>query len=361
MIVTCIKIVHTHTLCCGRLEAQCVAVWTLYFVWRMLLNRFLHVVCRRGQWLVGVANSAPRGIVWEWVSLLCMIPSNSFPKNLIIRLKQQIQQKIAQATPLTESRNNTKWMTFTYATPHIRKITNLFKHTNVKIAFKCNNTISQLTKLNTKNTTPPHNKSGIYKLTCNTWKQAYVGQTSRSLKLHFQEHVWYIRNNNPQSAYAQHILYNQHGPKDHLMNNTTMLIPYKQFFIQSIYLPRRETHSQAIPWWAEPANPTSHWPLLHTTWRNQSSNILHTEHIIHTAMHRTSNLPQRKVWVCTIFIHVSIIPDFTWFFIAFSTQQSATFDSELTHSLIAIASEYNTSTPPTQHNHNKHHIPTKVL
>jgi hypothetical protein len=49
-----------------------------------------------------------------------------------------------------------------------------------------------------------------------------------------------IRHNNPQSAYAQHILQNQHeyGPIEHLMtilkplNDTTLLTPYEQYFIQ---------------------------------------------------------------------------------------------------------------------------------
>jgi hypothetical protein len=44
-------------------------------------------------------------------------------------------------------------------------------------------------KPNTTNNTPYYNRSGIYKLTCNTYKLAYVGQTSRSLKLRFQEHI----------------------------------------------------------------------------------------------------------------------------------------------------------------------------
>ena len=50
--------------------------------------------------------------------------------------------------------------------------------------------------------------SGIYKLTCNTCKMMtfYIGQTSRNLKQRYREHKGYIRNNNPQSAYAQHIL-----------------------------------------------------------------------------------------------------------------------------------------------------------
>jgi hypothetical protein len=40
-------------------------------------------------------------------------------------------------------------------------------------------------------------KSGIYKIKCNTCHRAYIGQIKRILKLRYQEHVRYIRNNNP--------------------------------------------------------------------------------------------------------------------------------------------------------------------
>jgi hypothetical protein len=59
----------------------------------------------------------------------------------------------------------------------------------------------------------------------------------------YQEHITYIKQNDPQSAYALHVLNNNHenGP-----NNTTMSflkqitknslsIPYEQFYIQSHY------------------------------------------------------------------------------------------------------------------------------
>ena len=70
-------------------------------------------------------------------------------------------------------------------------------------------------------------------------KLAYVGQTSRNLKQRYQEHIRYIRNNDPQSAYALHILKNQHeyGPMADTMSllkheqKTPMLIPYEQLFI----------------------------------------------------------------------------------------------------------------------------------
>jgi len=144
----------------------------------------------------------------EWATILEIARSNNFQDNILIRLRQQILQKINHTTPPKGSKSNTKWTAFTYVSPQIRKITNLFRHTNVKIAFKCNNKISRLMKPNTVNNKPYYNRSGIYKLTCNTCKLAYVGQTSCSLKLRFQEHIRYMRHNNPQSAYAQHILQN---------------------------------------------------------------------------------------------------------------------------------------------------------
>ena len=52
--------------------------------------------------------------------------------------------------------------------------------------------------------------SGIYKLTCNTCKMSYIGQTSRNIKQRYREHIRYVRDNNSQSAYAQHILQNRH-------------------------------------------------------------------------------------------------------------------------------------------------------
>ena len=114
----------------------------------------------------------------------------------------------------------------------------------IKISFKCNNTISELLKP-TNNTTPhtPYDRSGIYSLTCCTCQQAYVGQICRSLKLRYQEHTRSIRNNNPTSAYALHILQNRHeyGPINTTMNllkslsTPSLLIPHERFFIQSFH------------------------------------------------------------------------------------------------------------------------------
>ena len=90
-----------------------------------------------------------------------------FPINILQKLKKRTQQQLSQpATPKKE--NGTKWATFTYTTLHISKITNMFKNTDIKIAFKTNNTLRQLTKPPTHTPTPPQECSAIYALTCNT-------------------------------------------------------------------------------------------------------------------------------------------------------------------------------------------------
>jgi hypothetical protein len=176
----------------------------------------------------------------EWQKILAIAENNKFPAHLITRLKRHTQHKTH--TDKTNNKNN-KWATFTYQSHKARKITNLFKQTDIKTAFRSTNTIQQQTRPKNRETTPDHNKSGIYKLLWNTCNKVYIGQTSRSLSLRFSEHIRYIKNNDPQSAYAQHILQNIHEYgtlTDNMsllkpIHNTAKLIPYEQLFIQTFH------------------------------------------------------------------------------------------------------------------------------
>jgi len=96
-------------------------------------------------------------------------------------------------------------------------------------------------------------------MTCN---KVYVGQTNRNLRQCYKEHTRYIKNNNPQSAYALHILNNRHeyGPMEKTMTllkpikNASLLTPYEQFCIQAFYKSGRLISEQ---------NPGEPNPLLH--------------------------------------------------------------------------------------------------
>ena len=69
------------------------------------------------------------------------------------------------------------------------------------ISFKNTNTVQQLTKPKRDNKVLEQDKSRIYEITCNTCHMSYIGQTRHSLKQTYQEHVRYMKHNEPQSAY----------------------------------------------------------------------------------------------------------------------------------------------------------------
>jgi hypothetical protein len=176
----------------------------------------------------------------EWKIILNIARNNTFPCNRINDIKNQIEHNKAHHKA-NSSANKKKWDTFTYYSPQIRKITNLFKHTDLKITFKNKNNILQLTKPRNNNKTQNYKLSGICTLTCKTCKRTYIGQTSRDLKQRYQEHIRYVKSNNPQSAFALHILNNRHeyGTINEIMTllkaikHAPSLIPYEQLFIQA--------------------------------------------------------------------------------------------------------------------------------
>ena len=179
----------------------------------------------------------------EWMYIKLMARNNGLPLPLLSKLKHRIQQKQKQNSyPTPVKKNNYKWATFTYSTPLIRRVTNVFKHTNLRISYRSRNSLQQLLNPTPKPQSIPYNRSGVYALSCNTCNLKYIAQTSQSLKFRYQEHIRYIRNNDPRSAYALHILQNRHeyGPMNSTMHlikpitNPSLLLPYEQLHITDL-------------------------------------------------------------------------------------------------------------------------------
>jgi len=61
----------------------------------------------------------------EWKTIQTIAKNNNFPQ-LLQKLNGQIQHKGGHKK--TEKKDNNIWITFTYHSPKIRKITNLFKN-----------------------------------------------------------------------------------------------------------------------------------------------------------------------------------------------------------------------------------------
>jgi len=114
---------------------------------------------------------------------------------------------------------------------------------NLMIVFRGTNTLARLVKTTNTTRTPPHNKPGIYQLKCSTCNLSSIGQTSRKLKSRYHENIRYIKNGNPQSAYAQNILNNRHefGTIENTMtllkplHSQDLLTTHEQFYIHSFH------------------------------------------------------------------------------------------------------------------------------
>jgi hypothetical protein len=76
----------------------------------------------------------------EWTNMLHIAESNRYPTSIINKLNTQIHYKLQQPNRYTKPTNK-KWVIFTFHSPVIRKITNIFRDTNLKITFRTNNTL----------------------------------------------------------------------------------------------------------------------------------------------------------------------------------------------------------------------------
>jgi hypothetical protein len=114
-----------------------------------------------------------------------MAQNNGFPKHIIHELKKKLVTKKARVTQIhSPQQQNNRWVTFMFHGPDVHKITNPFRKTGLKIAFRPINTIFQQLTQKPKNNNP----SRTYQLKCNSCNRAYVGQSGRAITVRHKEH-----------------------------------------------------------------------------------------------------------------------------------------------------------------------------
>jgi hypothetical protein len=141
----------------------------------------------------------------EWKNILNTDQKNGFPINIVhdMKKKEITKQKNKQITTKERQmkhKQNKKLVIFTYHSPLVRKRANMFKNTDINIAFKAGNTIYQQLAQKADNSNP----CGIYAIKCNTCNKNYVGQSGRHITTRHKDHIRYIKTNTPVSAYATH-------------------------------------------------------------------------------------------------------------------------------------------------------------
>jgi hypothetical protein len=138
---------------------------------------------------------------------------NQYPEETFHKINSKSQQKKNYNLQRSDKDNIKKWATFTCIGRETRSITKIFKTTNLKVAFKTSNTIqNHLCNLKESNhQKDPYQNSGIYQLTCKECNLKYLGQTDRTFKTRYNEHINAIKSNKSTSRYAQHILDNRYS------------------------------------------------------------------------------------------------------------------------------------------------------
>jgi hypothetical protein len=133
-----------------------------------------------------------------------IITNDGYDTSIIQRIKKPGKKK-------NNNNNNNKdsWAKFTYFGKETRAITKLFKETQLRIAFKVNNTVSKRLTPKPCNTNPQHQyERSLIWPDCH---KKYVGQTVRSLHKRYKEHFHDFKYNVRKSSFATHLLGNNHS------------------------------------------------------------------------------------------------------------------------------------------------------
>jgi hypothetical protein len=88
--------------------------------------------------------------------------------------------------------------------------------------------IKHLLKIN-ENKNDNYNLRGVYQLQCADCPLKYMGQTGRTFKIRFREHIIGIKNNGLNSIFAQHVLDTTH--KYCTMDKTMKILYILVFYI----------------------------------------------------------------------------------------------------------------------------------
>jgi hypothetical protein len=109
----------------------------------------------------------------ELITVINIALNNGYKKNDILNLYNRLKyQKNNQGN---NTKTEQKWVTFIYTGNCIRKITKLFKDTNLKVAFKTITAVGKL--LSDTRTVNAYEQNSIYKVTCQSCHKVYIRQT----------------------------------------------------------------------------------------------------------------------------------------------------------------------------------------
>jgi hypothetical protein len=116
-----------------------------------------------------------------------ILEQNQYQLSDTIKRKLNKENLINTHPPKEQGNKQTKnkWATFTYFGHEVKKVTNVFKNTTLKIAYRTTNNIQKhIQQKQHKNNAYEH--SGVYRLKCKDCPFEYIGQTGRSFNIRYK-------------------------------------------------------------------------------------------------------------------------------------------------------------------------------
>jgi hypothetical protein len=120
-------------------------------------------------------------------------------------------------------------------------ITNKFRQTDLRIAYRTNNTIHNHL-IHRIHHPDKFSSSGIYKLTRPDCRKAYVGQTGSNFAVKYNESKHAFRTNSISSRFAQHL--NEHAHFFDTIENTMQMLHHHRKGAHLISIERYYIHSE---------------------------------------------------------------------------------------------------------------------
>jgi hypothetical protein len=107
---------------------------------------------------------------------------------------------------------------------------------NINVAFRTRNSLGKCLKQKSLDVgnSGKYDACGIYKMKCRSCPSVYIGQTGRSFKVRFKEHMSDIVHNRNKTGYSQHVLNSGHERAHNIADMEILETQYKSPYLNTL-------------------------------------------------------------------------------------------------------------------------------
>jgi hypothetical protein len=137
--------------------------------------------------------------------------------------------------------NVKKWSSFSYIGKEVMPIARILRKFNINVAFKTWKSLGKWLKQKQKHVcsyvgdSGTYDACGVYKVKCRSCPCVYVGQTGRSFKIRFNEHISDVVHNRNKTGYSQHILNCGHERVHNITDMEILETKHKSPFLNNLH------------------------------------------------------------------------------------------------------------------------------